>query len=192
MKVEQVKLSRLVPNTGQVPGLPINPRQWTASDIDKIANSLLETPELFEARPIIAYPLDEKTLVILGGNLRYEGAKRNKMKEVPCIILPAEMPVEKMKQIVIKDNGSFGAWDYDILANEWDDLPLADWGVPAWDPEPVDESAVDALFEESQEEGKKPASLVVVAIPAELEDKQEDIIAALRVTLEEWPEVTIR
>ena len=64
MKVEQVKLSRLVPNTGQVPGLPINPRQWTASDIDKIANSLLETPELFEARPIIAYPLDEKTLVI--------------------------------------------------------------------------------------------------------------------------------
>lgn len=37
----------------------------------------------------------------------------------------------------MKDNGSFGAWDWDALANEWDELPLGDWGVPAWKvPEP--------------------------------------------------------
>lgn len=134
MQTTRIKLADLVPNTGQVPGLPSNPRQWTKSDIDRIAASLKETPELFEARPIIAVPHDGK-FVILGGNLRYEGARKNKDKDAPVCVIPEDTPVEKMKEIVIKDNGSFGAWDYDALANEWDDLALADWGVPAWNTE---------------------------------------------------------
>ena len=131
MEIVRIKLSALEPNTGQIPGIPMNPRQWTATDVDRIANSLQETPELFEARPLLVYPLDKK-FIILGGNLRHEGAKRNKMKDAPCIVFPADTPIEKLKEIVIKDNGSFGAWDYDALANEWDDLPLGEWGVPAW------------------------------------------------------------
>lgn len=141
MQTTRIKLADLVPNTGQVPGLPSNPRQWTKSDIDRIAASLKETPELFEARPIIAVPHDGK-FVILGGNLRYEGARKNKDKDAPVCVIPEDTPVEKMKEIVIKDNGSFGAWDYDALANEWDDLALGDWGVPAWNPgeeEPLDD-----------------------------------------------------
>lgn len=131
MEIVRIRLSALEPNTGQIPGLPMNPRQWTASDVDRIANSLRETPELFEARPLLVYPL-EKKFIILGGNLRHEGAKRNKAKDAPCIVFPADTPIEKLKEIVIKDNGAFGAWDYDNLANEWGDLPLVDWGVPAW------------------------------------------------------------
>ena len=123
-----MKLSALEPNNGQIPGLPVNPRQWTRTDIDQLAKSLTETPELFEARPIIAVPHDGK-YIILGGNLRDEASKANKAKEVPAIILPADTPVAKMKEIVIKDNGNFGDWDIDILANEWGDLPLNDWGV---------------------------------------------------------------
>lgn len=134
MEIIKLKLSALEPNNGQIPGLPVNPRQWTRTDIDQLAKSLTETPELFEARPIIAVPHEGK-YIILGGNLRYEASKANKAKEVPVIILPADTPVAKMKEIVIKDNGSFGAWDYDTLANEWGDLPLTDWGVPAWEAE---------------------------------------------------------
>ena len=81
--------------------------------------------------------------VILGGNLRYEGAKKNKMKDCPAIVIPADTPVEKLKEIVIKDNGSFGEWDLDALANEWDDLPLDDWGVNmSWD-KPKESKASD-------------------------------------------------
>ena len=118
-------------NKGQIPGLPANPRQWTRDEIDRIAKSLKETPELFEARPIIVIPHEGK-YVILGGNLRYEGCKKNKAKDAPCFVMPADTPTEKLMEIVIKDNGSFGAWDYDALANEWD-VPFTDWGVPAWD-----------------------------------------------------------
>lgn len=132
MQIVKIKLADLAPNTGQIPGLPINPRQWTKGDVDAIAASLKETPELFEARPLLVIPHDGQ-YVILGGNLRFEGARANKMKEAPAIIFPEDTPVEKLKEVVVKDNGSFGAWDYDALANEWGDLPLTDWGVPAWD-----------------------------------------------------------
>lgn len=131
METKRIKVSELEPNLGQIDGLPINPRQWTKTDVDKIAASLKETPELFEARPLIVTPHAGK-YIILGGNLRFEGVKKNKDKDAPCIIVPEDTPVEKMKEIVVKDNSSFGAWDYDALANEWDDLPLQDWGVPSW------------------------------------------------------------
>ena len=132
MESKRIAIGKLTPNKGQIEGLPANPRQWTQTDIDRIARSLRETPELFEMRPCIVYPHGDK-FVILGGNLRYTGAKANKDKDVPCIVIPEDTPVEKLREIVVKDNGSFGQWDYDMLANEWDDLPLQDWGVPSWE-----------------------------------------------------------
>ena len=184
MQTTRIKLADLVPNTGQVPGLPSNPRQWTKSDIDRIAASLKETPELFEARPIIAVPHDGK-FVILGGNLRYEGARKNKDKDAPVCVIPEDTPVEKMKEIVIKDNGSFGAWDYDALANEWDDLPLGDWGVPAWSAEGADDIDVDSLFTQAGDTTPKPET-IVIEVPFELADKVEDIRASVLLTLDEW------
>lgn len=156
MEIVKIKLADLEPNTGQIPGLPMNPRQWTASEVDRIANSLQETPELFEARPLLVYPLDKK-FIILGGNLRHEGAKRNKMKEAPCIVFPADTPIEKLKEIVIKDNGSFGEWDFDALANNWDDLPLADWGIPA----PDVEAEVEKAMKDEEVAAKVPFSEVL-------------------------------
>lgn len=132
MEIVKLKLSELEPNAGQIPGLPTNPRQWTKSDVDKLARSLKETPELFEARPIIAFPYGGK-YVILGGNMRYEASRVNKAESVPVVIMPEDTSTDKLKEIVLKDNGTFGAWDWDMLANEWDDQPLSDWGVPAWD-----------------------------------------------------------
>lgn len=154
METIRIALKDLVQNTGQIPGLPANPRQWTKKEIDKIAKSLQETPELFEARPIIVIPWEGK-YIILGGNLRYEGCKRNKDKDAPCFIIPDNTPVDKMKEIVIKDNGSFGEWDYDALGNLWDDLPLADWGVPAWEAQEVgggQSAAQEDEFDEDKDE----------------------------------------
>ena len=132
MEIVKIKTSLLEANTGQVWGLPSNPRQWTKDELRRLAASLLETPELFEARPCLVYPHEGK-YIVLGGNFRLAASKENKAKEVPCIVFPADTPVDKLKEIVIKDNGTFGSWDFDALANEWDDLPLADWGAPAWD-----------------------------------------------------------
>lgn len=125
-------MTRLALNTGQIEGLPANPRQWTSADVDRIAKSLKETPELLQMRPLIVTPHGHK-YVILAGSLRYCGLQKMNAGEAPCIVFEGE--ADKMKEIVLKDNGSFGAWDMDALANQWDDLPLADWGVPAWETE---------------------------------------------------------
>ena len=128
MEIVKLKMTDLELNAGQVSGLPMNPREWTRTDIDRLARSIKETPELFEARPLLVVPNNGK-YVILGGNLRFEASKALKVKEVPCIVFPASTPVSKLKEIVIKDNGSFGEWDFDALANEWADLDLSAWGT---------------------------------------------------------------
>lgn len=42
---------------------------------------------------------------------------------------------EEKKEFVIADNASFGEWDYDKLANEWNNDDLNSWGVDVWQPE---------------------------------------------------------
>lgn len=190
-QVQTLPISAVKQNTGQIAGLPSNPRQWTQTDIDRIAKSLEETPELFDARPLIVYPYNGE-YIIMGGNLRYEGAKKNGMLNVPVHILPEDMDVDKLKEIVLKDNGSFGDWDFDALANEWDDLPLADWGIPAWKVGSVDMAAVDALFEDSNKPKKEEELTLTITIPKLYEDNIEDIESAVKVTLEEWIGCTVK
>jgi len=124
MEITRLPLSRLEPNKGQIEGLPQNPRTWTQTDIDKLAASLIETPELFEARPIIVVPTSNESnkYVILGGNLRYAASKKNDARNVPCYVLPLNTPIEKMKEIVLKDNSSFGDWNEMLLAEDWKDI----------------------------------------------------------------------
>jgi len=38
----------------------------------------------------------------------------------------------EQQQFIIKDNVSFGNWDYDALANKFDDSDLGDWGMDIW------------------------------------------------------------
>ena len=141
-----LKVSAIVANEGQLPWLPANPRQWTQTDIDSTRNSILEDPDFLEDRPLLVVPMpDGKTWLVFAGNLRREGAKSGKVKEVPCVIYYPETEEDHLtiKRRAMKDNGSFGAWDYDALANEWGDLPLTEWGVPAWDENQEDEIPTD-------------------------------------------------
>ena len=50
---------------------------------------------------------------------------------VPVIDARALTEAER-RQFIIKDNVSFGAWDYDELANNWEDTQLEQWGMDVW------------------------------------------------------------
>lgn len=143
MEITRIRLTDLEQNKGQVDGLPSNPRQWGRGELDHLVKSIKETPELLEARGLIVWPYGGK-YIILGGNMRFSALREMNAKDAPCYVLPEDTPMEKLREIVIKDNGAFGSWDYDMLANEWDDLPLTDWGVPAWNTEEVELESVSA------------------------------------------------
>lgn len=53
------------------------------------------------------------------------------------IIKASELTEDERKQFIIKDNVSFGTWDYDALANGWDESSLGDWGMDVWQMQPT-------------------------------------------------------
>ena len=130
IEFKRIPLDLLDPNTGQISGVPKNPRKWSRRELENLAASMRDTPELTEARGEIVYPFQGR-FVVLGGNMRLEGHRINEDKDAPCAILPEDTPADKLRQIVQKDNASFGQFDYDILRKEWLDFgyDYKSWGL---------------------------------------------------------------
>ena len=53
------------------------------------------------------------------------------------IIKASELTEDERKQFIIKDNVAFGTWDYDALANKFDEKLLGDWGMDVWNMQPT-------------------------------------------------------
>jgi DNA modification methylase len=128
MQQQLIKISSLKNNTGQVDGLPKNPRLIKDHRYAKLKASLEADPEMMELREVIAYD-NNGELVVICGNMRLRALKELGVKEVPVKVLPKETPPEKLRAYTIKDNVGFGEDDWDILANDWDALELEDFGV---------------------------------------------------------------
>lgn len=128
MEIKTIKIKDLATNDGQIDGLPKNPRQIRDHRYEKLKKSIEDAPEMLQLRELLVYPHGGK-FVIIGGNMRYRACKEIGYKELPCKVLDAETPVEKLRQYAIKDNENFGEYDWDIVANEWDTAEMEDWGV---------------------------------------------------------------
>lgn len=117
-----------------------NPRKITDTDLARLVQSIRDNGEYFNARPLI---LSDRTgeLVIIAGNQRYEAAKFLEMDVVPTYLLSG-LTEQKEKEIIVRDNISNGAFDNDILYNEWNIDDLKDWGLDLSFPE-VEEEAQD-------------------------------------------------
>ena len=48
------------------------------------------------------------------------------------VVRTDNMTEDERREFIIKDNVGFGAWDWDMLANDWDTDELDDWGLSAW------------------------------------------------------------
>lgn len=121
-----------------------NPRTITSKQMETLKESLRNNPDYFEARPLV---LSDRTgeLVILAGNQRYRAAQELGLEQVPCVLLQG-LSEEREQEIVIRDNVSNGAWDFDMLANNWDEHKLQDWGVAT--PTQFKDYDLDSFFDE--------------------------------------------
>ena len=128
MKLVNVKTKDLKNNSGQIEGLPKNPRILKDDKFIKLKKSLEDDPEMIELREVIAYD-NKGELIVICGNMRLKALKELGIKEVPTKILPTETSIEKLKAYTIKDNVSFGDHDFEMLTNEWDVEQLEDWGL---------------------------------------------------------------
>lgn len=115
-----MKLNEIKPN-------PDNPRILRDGKFAKLKQSLQDFPEMMDLRPIV---VDENG-IILGGNMRFRALQElyGKNGEIPgtWVKRADELTEEQKKEFIIKDNVSFGDWNFDALKG-WDE-PLDDWGV---------------------------------------------------------------
>lgn len=126
-EVKQIPLSKLQRNTGQIPGVPKNPRLIKDEQYAKLLESL-RTSNLTGVLPLKVYKYDGK-YIVLGGNMRLTALKELKVKEASCVIVPKDTDEETLRKIVLLDNSTFGQWDWDFLANEWEQLELDQCGI---------------------------------------------------------------
>lgn len=82
--------------------------------------------------------------------MRLEACRQLGHTSIPCIILPPELPIEKLAEIALKDNGSFGAWDYEQLENGWNADEVEQWGVEKWRQTEVSSADLSGLPDELQ------------------------------------------
>ena len=123
MKIENIKLSELRENKN-------NPRKIKKDQLEKLKNSIKDFPQMLEIRPIV---VDENN-IILGGNMRLKALKELGYTEVPHIKV-SDLTPEQQKEFIIKDNLSYGDWDWEIMSAGWDIELMDDWGleVPLFD-----------------------------------------------------------
>ena len=115
-------------NEGQIPGLPKNPRLIRDKRFAQLKQSIAEFPEMLKYREVLVFEW-EKKFVVVAGNMRFLACKELGHKQIPARVLPADFPIDKLRELVIKDNIAFGDDDLDVLANEWTEFPLEEWGV---------------------------------------------------------------
>ncbi|MBR8535421.1 hypothetical protein KDU71_07600 [Carboxylicivirga sediminis] len=160
-----MKLSDLKPKEG-------NPRYIKDDKFEDLVRSIIEFPKMMSKRPIV---FDSKSNnESLGGNMRLRALLEiktlgrdvvlerlkaaNKSDNIKLLepifkgIIPDEwvmdasdLSEEEKKRFIIVDNVGFGSWDMDMLANEWNQEELEDWGLDIHFPEPPEEEEEEPI-----------------------------------------------
>lgn len=112
-----------------------NPRKVSRNKLEKLKKSIQDFPEMLELRPIVVTPDN----IVLGGNMRYRALRELGYKEIPVVY--AELTDKQETEFIVKDNLSYGDWDYDLLRDGgWEDSVLLDWGMDLENEEEIEDN----------------------------------------------------
>jgi hypothetical protein len=101
-----------------------NPRDIDDVKFGKLVASIRHFPKMLDIRPIV---IDEDG-IILGGNMRYKACIEAGMSKVPVMRVD-NLTDEQKKEFIIKDNVSFGNWDWSKLSKGYDAFQLDEWAL---------------------------------------------------------------
>ena len=126
--VKVVKITEIKANSN-------NPRILKDDKFKKLVTSIEKFPEMADVRAIVV----NMDMVVIGGNMRLRAMKEVGWKEAPVQMV--DWTEEQQKEFIIKDNLGYGEWDWDDLANNWDEQELTDWGldIPSFNNEDMTE-----------------------------------------------------
>jgi hypothetical protein len=114
---KQVSIRKVLEN-------PDNPRFIKDYKFKKLVNSLKEFPEMLGKRPIVV----DEDYMVLGGNMRLKACREAGLDKI-WVDVAVGWTEEQKKEFIVKDNLSYGEWDWEVLANEYDVLKLDQYGL---------------------------------------------------------------
>ena len=182
---QNIDITKLEYNEGQIEGLSKNPRWLHDDESKKLKKSLIDSPEFLEYKPLMVYAMDNGKYVTICGNMRLRVANElrldghSEFDTIPCVVLKADTSIEKIKEYAIKDNVQAGNWDWDELANgEWEIEDLDEWGVNTsfLNAGESDADTLDGLFDTEDEKEEKTKDLkITITIDASFAEKADEI-----------------
>lgn len=100
-----------------------NPRSLTTEQFNHLKTSLDKFGMI--DKPIINA---DAAHTVIGGHQRLRVLRAQRAKEVECWYPSRELDAREVEELNIRLNKNTGAWDFDILANQWEVPDLLDWG----------------------------------------------------------------
>jgi uncharacterized ParB-like nuclease family protein len=128
IEIREIPTSMIDENTGQIEGVPKNPRKITPDKFKALMDSIRQSPEMKELSEVVVYP-HEGRYVVISGNHRARAYRKLGWETVRCKVLPEETEKEKLREYVIKENKQY-ATDDERLLSSWDIKELVQWDVP--------------------------------------------------------------
>ena len=161
---------------------PDNPRVIRDGKFKLLVQSIIDFPEMLEKRPLIV----NEDLQVLGGNMRLKAAKEAGKSEI-WIDIAEGWSKEKQNEFIIKDNSNFGEWDWDSLANAWDNIELKEWGLDIWQPEEDVSNVNDYSLDTAEEKLNRflDAKIKNITIPFETSEF-ESVVKKLDILLNRY------
>lgn len=189
MQTEQIKLTQVSTNER-------NPRKITDANIKKLINSILVFPRMLELRPIVIddamVPLGGNMRIKALNHIAsmsiseikqqlqsvYDFNKKTKKQQYEIesyweewektihVVRAKNLSEEEKQQFIIKDNVSFGEWNFDNLKN-WDSDALNDWGLDI----DLTETSISTPVQTDEQEQNTTAETIIPqeALPEELQ-----------------------
>ncbi len=98
-----------------------NPRKLSKNDYEQLSTSI-------STFGLIDKPIVTKAGQIIGGHQRKKILQKLNIKEVDCWVPDVELDEKQVEELCIRLNKNVGEWDFDLLANSFNELDLLNWG----------------------------------------------------------------
>jgi hypothetical protein len=106
----------------KISNIDYNPRIIDTYKYETLKKSILELPEMLIIRPII---IDDNNNII-AGNMRYRACIELEYKEV-WVKQIHNLTEDQKKELIIKDNLSYGEWDEQVISDKFNITLVNDW-----------------------------------------------------------------
>jgi hypothetical protein len=103
-----------------------NPRIISQENLNKLKSSIKGFEKMMEARPLVV----TEDMRVVGGNQRLKALIQLGYESIPdCWVKVMSFTAEEEREFIVKDNASYGGWDWDLLLEEFGQDELFDWSI---------------------------------------------------------------